>query len=98
MKIKEMNTHQLAMYRLMDYWTNEMIGGCENALQDYEENSEDYKEAEDFLNQTHEQLADYFYNMVMQDCKKGTNAEHARFAGADFLKERIDRRLTKWGY
>ena len=98
MKIREMNKHQLVMYKLMDKWTCDMIGGYENTLCDYSEDSEDYKEAKDFLSQSHEELAKYFYNMVMNDCKKGSNAEHARFAGSQFLKDRIDRRLTKWGY
>ena len=98
MKLREMNNHQLTMYKLMDEWTKETIGGYENTLCDYPEDSDDYKIAKDFLSQSHEQLADYFYNIVMSDCKKGSSAEHARFAGSQFLKDRIERRLTKWGY
>lgn len=82
----------------MDEWTRDMIGGYENTLCDYHKDSEEYKEAESFLKQSHEQLAKYFYDMVMSDCRQGSNAEHARFAGSQFLKDIIERRLTKWGY
>ena len=98
MKISEMNAHEKAMYYIMDEWTREMIGGNENTLLDYPEDSEEYKHAYKFLHQGHESLADYFYQMIMADCAKGSNAEHARFAGSAFLRERIERRLTKWGY
>lgn len=98
MKLREMDAHQKAMYKLMDSWTCDMIGGYENTLCDYATDTEEYKKAESFLKQPHEDMAKYFYDMVMSDCRQGSNAEHARFAGSQFLKDRIERRLTKWGY
>jgi hypothetical protein len=98
MKISEMNTHQKAMYYLMDEITCEMIGGAENTMEDYAPETEEYKDAEAFLNQGHDKLAAYFYAHVMNRCKSGSYASHARFAGSEFLKERIERRLQKWGY
>ena len=93
MKVSEMNAHQFAMYQEMDYWMCEEIGGAENAMEDYKPGSEEYENAKKFLEQGHDELAKYFYNRVMSCCQ-----EHAKFAGSDFLKERIERRLNKWGY
>ncbi len=98
MKVSEMNAHQKALYRIMDELTREFIGGCENSMMDYEKDAEEYKEAERFLKMGHKEMADFFYMMVMSECKAGSNAEHARFAGGDFLKERIEVHLNKWGY
>lgn len=51
-----------------------------------------------FLSQGHGELAAYFYNEVMSRCKAGGYYSDARFAGGAFLKEKIERRLMKWGY
>lgn len=98
MKISEMNAHERAIYFIMDELTREYIGGNENTLLDFEEDTEEYKHAYEFLHQGHESLAEFFYNMVMNECRGTTNASHARFAGGAFLRERIEKRLTKWGY
>lgn len=98
MKRSEMNAHQRAIFDIMDELTKEYIGGNENTLLDFSEDEEEYQDAYEFLHQGHDQLAEFFYDMVMASCKAGSNAEHARFAGSAFLKERIEKRLTKWGY
>lgn len=98
MKRSEMNAHQRKVFDLMDEITTELIGGYENTLLDFTEDTEEYQRAYEFLHQGHQELADLIYNMVMRECKAGSNAEHARFAGSAFLKERIEVRLTKWGY
>ena len=98
MKISEMNAHQKLIFRLMDDYTTDMIAGNENVLLDYPEDSEEYKTAKTYLSMGHEALKQDVYDAVMAQCRKGTNAEHARFAGKDFLLERIEKRLTKWGY
>lgn len=98
MKRSEMNAHQRAIFDIMDELTRELIGGNENTLLDFSEEDEEYQDAYNFLHQGHEQLAQFFYDLVMGHCKAGSNAEHARFAGSAFLKERIEKRLTKWGY
>ena len=98
MKICEMNKHQRIMYLLMDEVMCEIIGGLENTIQDYTSDTEEYKNAEEFLNLGHDKLADYFYAEVMNRCKSDSYLSHARFAGSAFLKERIERRLMKWGY
>lgn len=98
MKRSEMNAHQRAIFDIMDEITRDYIGGYENTLLDFSEDEEEYQNAYKFLHQGHEQLAQFFYDLVMRHCKVGSNAEHARFAGSAFLKERIEVRLTKWGY
>lgn len=97
MKISEMNAHQKEAYRWISESMSEYIGGYENTLQDYEEEDEEYKEAEEFLNLPHDELVEIIYNDVMAGADKGT-AKHLRFAGAEWIKERISKRLTKWGY
>lgn len=98
MKIIEMTSHQKKMYFLMDEIMCEIIGGFENSLEDYALDTEEYKEAEAFLTQGHDELAAYFYDEVMSRCKAGGYSSHARFAGGDFLRARIDKRLKKWDY
>lgn len=98
MKISEMTSHQKKMYFIMDEIMCEIIGGFENVLEDYDSSSQECKEAEAFLSQGHDELAAYFYDEVMSRCKAGSYSSAARFAGGDFLRERIDKRLKKWNY
>ena len=98
MKFSEMTKHQKKMYFLMDEVMCETIGGYENMLEDYKPDTAEYKAADAFLSQGHDELAAYFYNEVMNRCKAGSYASFARFAGGDFLKARIEARLKKWNY
>lgn len=98
MKVSEMNAHQKVMFKLMDNVTSDYIGGWENTLEDYEEFTDEYKEAYEYLNMGHDKMKDFFYHIIMCNCKKGTYAEHARFAGGQFLMDIIERRLIKWCY
>ena len=98
MKFSEMTNHQKKMFLLMDEVMCEIIGGFENSLEDYKPDTEEYQAADAFLSQGHDELAAYFYDEVMSRCQAGSDASCARFAGGDFLKERIDKRLKKWGY
>ena len=45
MKLSEMNAHEKAAFLEVCNVMSEMIGGCENALEDYEEGSKEYEEA-----------------------------------------------------
>ena len=95
MKISEMNAHQRAIYRMMDELTIDIIGGRENDLQDYPEDSEEYQEAQRFLTMGHDAMKELFYDMLTAQREM---QKELRFAGNAFLLERIERRLTKWGY
>lgn len=98
MKVSEMNAHEKAIWMLMDEATKEFIGGYENTLSDYEDGTEEYQEAKKFLEMGHDKMKQFFYDYVMNQSKVGSNASHARFAGKEFLLERIETRLNKWNY
>lgn len=103
MKKSEMNEHQKLAFEYVKNELSDVIGGWENWLEDSEEGSEDYEAAKKALSMPHDKLVNYMLDCVMyhieSDIKKGyANAGHAKFAGKDFIKERIERRLTKWGY
>lgn len=97
MKLSEMNAHQKEAYRWIMASMSEFIGGYENTLLDYCEEDEEYQTAQNFLNQPHDELVEIIYNDVMAGADKGT-AKHMRFAGTEWIKERISKRLAKWGY
>ena len=97
MKRSEMNLHERLAFDYVCHAMSELIGGYENALTDYPEDDEMYKTAKEFLSSGHDNLIDTIYFEVMSYSDKGT-ARHLRFAGEAFIKERISRRLTKWGY
>lgn len=97
MKRSEMNAHQLVAFDFIVYAMSELIAAYELTLEDEPEDSEEYKAAKEYLSQGHDELVKIVYDEVMDMADKGT-AKHLRFAGADFIKERISRRLTKWGY
>lgn len=97
MKRSEMNLHQREAFDYICEVMSEYIGGYENTLSDFPEGTEEYKEAKDFLGQGHDELKGIIYEEVMAISDTGT-AKHLRFAGTDFIMERIDRRLAKWGY
>lgn len=93
MKLNEMNEHQKTLVLQMRQYMSDMIGGCENTLQDYPEDSAEYKEASNYLSQGHENLKQDIYEKVMNACPK-----EGRFAGKQFLLDRIESNLNKWGY
>ena len=95
MKFSEMTSHQKKMFFLMDEVMCDIIGGFANSLEDNKPDTAEYKVADAFLSQGHDELAAYFYNEVMNRCQAGSDASCARFAGGDFLKERIEKRLNK---
>lgn len=97
MKRSEMNAHERLAFDYICNAMSETIGAYENALEDCDKDSEEYKTAYEILNSGHDNLKDWIYRDVMLNSDKGT-AKHLRFAGEAFIKERIDRRLTKWGY
>ena len=96
MKFSEMNVHQQIATRYARESCGWVIGGYENAIQDLDPESEDYKSAKASL-ADHEGLIDEIYDHVMRFTDKGM-LKHIRFAGKDFIRERIHNRITKWGY
>jgi len=97
MKRSEMNVHQRQAFDFIVYAMSELVAAFELTLQDEPEDSEEYKAAYEYLHQGHDALKEEIYNEVMELSDAGT-AKHLRFAGKEFIMERIDKRLTKWGY
>lgn len=92
---REMNSHEAQVAKLISRATSEIIGGYENTLLDYPEDSEEYKEAKEIL--THDTLFGMIYDYVMEE-SRSNYASHIRFAGKQFIEERIEKRLQKEGY
>lgn len=97
MKKSEMNAHEKVAFMFVCEAMSEIIGGLENVLMDYPESSIEYQDAWNDLHVGHDTLTEWIYRDVMGRADKGT-AKHMRFAGEAFIRERISRRLTKWGY
>lgn len=96
MKLSEMNQHERFMYNLMRETLDQYVGGWYNTIMDTEEGDEWYNEAFNALwGQPAAKMCEWFYNDVMNACKSGTYASHARFAGGEFLKARIARYVER---
>lgn len=94
MKMKEMNAHQLTAFRIMKEVYNDYIGGLENGMQDYDKDSSEYEDCKNDL-ENHELLKETIYKLTIEEANRLGSAKHIRFAGKDFLLERIERRLLK---
>lgn len=91
----EMNAHERVVDMLIQEAVSQFIGGYENTLTDFAEDTEEYKQAQRILN--HDTLLDIIYKDVMVN-SKGNYASHIRFAGKKFITDRIETRLKKEGY
>lgn len=82
--------HEMAMLQLIQDEVVTLVGSYENLMMDVPEEDGEYKKAFDYLYHTPaEELLDEFYWMVMNRCKAGSYAEHARFAGSRFLRAQL---------
>ena len=107
MKVSEMNARQKkAFYNI--YWAaNDLLGGLENTLLDYSEDSEEYKSAEALL-KDHDRLVKNLYEMATTAvygegfCGFGKKYQmeirDINFCGKEWLMERCEKRITKEGY
>lgn len=92
MKISEMTGNQKAAYMQVVHATDFIIGGHENDVQDGNRDTMP----------THESLAAEIYDTVMT-CTTYPGSQsfkpirEIKFAGAEWIKERIEARLTKLG-
>lgn len=107
MKIAEMNQRQKKAFYNIYYAANDLLGGLENTMLDYPEDSDEYKSAESLLND-HNRLVEILYQMAttaLYDegfCGFGRAYQMAirdiNFCGKDWLMERCEKRITKEGY
>ena len=97
MKFQDCNAHQKLAWRLANEIYCDIVGGLENAMLDNPKDSEEYKRAERALKNP-EVLVNMIYGDVQRTATMQGNAKHIRFAGEDWTRERIARRLAKDGY
>lgn len=97
MKVSEMNGNQYMVYQLAIENCSDYIGGFENQMQDSCEGSDEYNEAKRALSLSHDELVEEIASWCRMD-NRWRKVENLHLVGLDFLKERISKRLTKWGY
>lgn len=107
MKVSEMNERQKRAFNNIYWAAQHLLGGLENTLLDYSEDSDDYKSAEALL-KNHKELVNRLYEMattaVYGEGFCGFGKRHQmeirdiNFCGKDWLMERCEKRITKEGY
>lgn len=107
MKISEMNAQQKKAFYNIRNAANYLIGGLENTLEDYPEDSEEYQEAQATLDD-HDFLVNQIYDLALTEIfLEGANIfgkaaeaylKDIRFCGKEWLMERVEKQVTKAGY
>lgn len=96
-KIK-LNAHQIEASLIIQDIISDMIGGYENTKSDFEEGSEEWKEADKFLSIKHDDMIELLYEMVIKESQYRGKSKHINFAGTDWIKSRLSKKLIYWGY
>lgn len=90
-----MNMNQTVIAHIAKEAAGELIGGLENTLLDYPEESTEYQDAYRDLHAGHDSLVSW----IVSDVKTVREAhKHLKFAGNAFLIDYVSRLLTRWGY
>ena len=107
MKISEMNTQQKKAFYNIRNAADYLIGGLENTMEDYPEDSEEYQEAQATLDD-HDFLVNQIYDLALTEIfLEGANIfgkaaeaylKDIRFCGKEWLMERVEKQVTKAGY
>ena len=107
MKISEMNTQQKKAFYNIRNAAGYLIGGLENTMEDYPEDSEEYQEAKATLDD-HDFLVNQIYDLALTEIfLEGANIfgkaaetclKDIRFCGKEWLMERVEKQVTKAGY
>ena len=107
MKVSEMNERQKRAFHNIYWAAQHLLGGLENTLLDYSEDSDDYKSAEALL-KNHKELVNRLYEMATTAvygegfCGFGKQYQmeirDINFCGKEWLMERCEKRITKEGY
>ena len=107
MKISEMNTQQKKAFYNIRNAADYLIGGLENTMEDYPEDSEEYQEAQATL-KDHDFLVSQIYDLALTEIfLEGANIfgkaaeaylKDIRFCGKEWLMERVEKQVTKAGY
>lgn len=108
MKVAEMNERQKKAFYNIKYAAYDLLGGLENTMLDYPEDSEEYKSAKELLG-NHEALVQELYQRATSAVFSydgavwfGKPAEmftrDINFCGKAWLMERCEARIRKEGY
>lgn len=97
MKLSEMNENQRKVWEIAVENVNMYIGGYENTMLDYPEDSEEYKDAKESLSLPHDELVEIILGWCRMS-REWQRIENLHFVGIEFMKERISKRLNKYGY
>ena len=97
MKLSEMNANQRKAWEIAVEAVNMYIGGYENQMEDSEEGSENWIEAYNALHASHEEMVETCLAWARMS-REWERLEHLHFVGIDFLRERVHKRLVKYGY
>lgn len=81
-------------FRLMVDEFNKYVGGLENGMMDYEIGSDEYESCKSTL-ENHDMLKKVVYVETIGRANQMGYAKHIKFAGKEFLMERIEKRLLK---
>ena len=107
MKVSDMNERQKKAFYNIKHAANDLLGGLENTMLDYSENSEEHKSAKRLLND-HSALVKALYKMatsaVYNEGFFGFGKAYQmiirdiNFCGKEWLIERCEERITNCGY
>ena len=101
-----MNQREKRAFTNIKYAANWLLGGLENTLLDYPEDSDEYKHAQAMLS-NHNRLVATLYDWATTDVygdgwAGGTNSDmlvrDIRFCGKEWLMECCEERIKKEGY
>ncbi len=107
MKFSDMDARQQKAFRNIKYAADDLLGGLENTLLDYDEQDQEYIDAEKLLS-NHSELVNQLYKKATTElygpgfCGFGKEAQmiirDINFCGKVWLMERCEKRITKEGY
>lgn len=107
MKVADMDKRQKKAFYNIKYAAMDLLGGLENILLDYSENSEEYKSAKRLLND-HNRLVETLYKRATSEvygegfCGFGKAYQmiirDINFCGKEWLIDCCEKRIAKEGY
>ena len=108
MKVSEMNQRERKAFYNIKHAANDLLGGLENTMLDYEENEPEYISAKALL-ENHDRLVTELYEMAttaiygegyccFNPAAVQKELRDINFCGKEWLMERCEKRITKEGY
>ena len=107
MKVAEMSIRQRKAFFNIKHAAHDLLGGLENTLLDYPEDSEEYKSAKALLDDHDALVKELYYRATSAVYSEGMiwfgrDAEmyirDINFCSTEWLMERCERRIRKEGY